>query len=183
MIIASLIDLFCIQDHGRGPSDSSALPLERDRLLDRLCGHVFANTPGTFSREHPNHFRHRTCRRPLYLAASRQCVDHPRAIPAWNREEAIFSSASVRPPDIGRLDFVAVAKLLADDRPATNFALPRKMHTCIFKIRRKKFTLAAVVERMLWKTRRSISEGRTFTLLPREDVSNVSIETIKKYLV
>jgi hypothetical protein len=60
-----------------------------------------------------------------------------------NREEAIFSSASVRPPDIGRLEFVAVAKLLADDRTATNFALLRKMHTCIFKIRRKKFTLAA----------------------------------------
>jgi hypothetical protein len=37
---------------------------------------------------------------------------------------------------------VAVAKLLADDRTATNFALPRKMHTRIFKIRRKKFTLA-----------------------------------------
>jgi hypothetical protein len=60
-----------------------------------------------------------------------------------NREEASSSSASVRPPDIGRLEFVAVAKLLVDDRTATNFALPRKMHTCIFKIRRKKFTLAA----------------------------------------
>jgi hypothetical protein len=31
-----------------------------------------------------------------------------------NREEAIFSSESVRPPDIGRLEFVAAAKLLAD---------------------------------------------------------------------
>ena len=40
MIIASLIDLFCIRAHGRGPSDSSARQLERDHLLDLLRRHV-----------------------------------------------------------------------------------------------------------------------------------------------
>jgi hypothetical protein len=50
MIIAALFDLFCIQNHGRGPSDSPALPLERDRLLDLLRGQVKADSPGKFSR-------------------------------------------------------------------------------------------------------------------------------------
>jgi hypothetical protein len=78
---------------------------------------------------------------------------------------------------------VAVAKLLADDRTATNFALPREMHTCIFKIRRKKFTLAAAFrKKVVEKFGASISEGRTFTFLPRGDVGHVSVETIKKYL-
>jgi hypothetical protein len=89
--------------------------------------------------------------------------------------------ASVRPPDIVRIDFVAVAKVLADDR--TNFALPRKMHTCIFKIRRKKFTLCRRFSKeSCGKLGVSISGGRTFTFLPRGDVSHVSVETIKKYL-
>jgi hypothetical protein len=73
MIIASLIDLFCIQTHGRGPSDSPAFPLERDRLLDLLCGHVWPSLLEHFHlsiRITPG----RTGRRTPCSTAARQCA-------------------------------------------------------------------------------------------------------------
>lgn|ERR1017187_1430711 len=119
MIIASLIDLFCIQTHGRRPSNTPALPLERDRLLDLLCGHVWPTLLKHFHVCIRNHFRHITCRRPSYSAPSCQRVDHHRVILDWNREEAIFSSAPVRPPDIGSEAFLHFSSLWLSGISAT----------------------------------------------------------------
>jgi hypothetical protein len=46
-------------------------------------------------------------------------VDHHRVILDWNREEAIFSSAPVRPPDIGSEAFLHFSSLWLSGISAT----------------------------------------------------------------
>jgi hypothetical protein len=125
-----------------GFSDFAALPLERDRLLDLLCGYVGLTIP--------EHF-HESIR----ITSGTELVDvlrtQPHPVNAWAAKDTCLIAIEKRPFFIGigtpsgywQIRVRGCRKLLADDRTATNFALPRKMHTCIFKIRRKKFTLAA----------------------------------------
>ena len=84
-------------------SDFAALPFERDRLLDLIAVRS-GRYSWPFSREHRI-----TSGIPLADVLRTQ----PRPINAWaatqiaglESRRGTFSSASVRPPDIGRLDF------------------------------------------------------------------------------
>ena len=66
---------------------------------------------------------------------------------------------------------------------ATNFALPTKCTPVYSKFAGRNLHFLPLFKRKLWKLGASISEGRTFTFLPRGDVSHVFVEIIKKYLV
>jgi len=132
IIIAALIALFCIQNHGRGPSDSAALPLERDSLLDLLRGYV-----GPILLEH-FHVSIRITSGTVLVDVLRT---QPRPVNAWAAIEICGLESrrcrffiGINAP-FGHWQ-IRVRDCRKNCRPVRRrpqiLLLPRKMHTCIY---------------------------------------------------